>query len=162
MFSNSIFGEILKQLPRDLVADCGKRHASDRWSKGFKSWDHLVALMTAQLGGTTSLRELETVFNSQSRQHYHLHAGAVRRSTLSEASRSRTPLVFRDIAMAMIERGGRRQRQAREVLAILDSSTISIAGRGGEWVANGRRSPARGLTTRVSSCICSTIMAPAA
>jgi len=141
VFSNSILGEILKLLPRDVVARHVREHGSDRWCKRFRSWDHLVALATAQLSGASSLRELEVVFNGQSRHQYHLNAHPVRRSTLSDASRSRTPLVFRGIAMAMIARGGRRQRLAKEILTILDSSTITISGRGSDW-ASGSRSRA--------------------
>ena len=96
----------MKRLPRDVVSDSVWRYGSGRWVKDFKSWDHLVALTAAQLSGTTNLRELEAVFNSQSRHHYHLQAKAVHRSTLLDASRTRSPLVFRDIAMTMIERGG--------------------------------------------------------
>ncbi|MFP6774522.1 MAG: DUF4372 domain-containing protein, partial [Alphaproteobacteria bacterium] len=44
MFSNSILGEILKLLPRDVVARHVREHGSDRWCKRFRSWDHLVAL----------------------------------------------------------------------------------------------------------------------
>lgn len=150
MFNNSIFGEILKQLPRDVVNDCVCRHGTDRWSKGFKSWDHLVALIAAQLSGTTSLRELETVFNGQSRHHYHLNAQPVHRSTLSDASRRRTPALFRDIAMAMIKRGGGGGKRAKEVLTILDSSTITLRGRGSQWAARSRsRAHNQGLKLHV-------------
>lgn len=52
--------------------------------------------------------------------------------------------------MTMTERGGRRQRAAKEVLTILDSSTITIAGRGGEWVAGSRsRAHNQGLKLHV-------------
>ena len=92
MFSNSILGDILKQLPRDVVSDKVRDHGSDRWSKSFKRWDQLVALLTAQLSGASSLRELEAVFNAQSRHHYHLNAHPVRRSTLSEPPGAGSPL----------------------------------------------------------------------
>lgn len=138
MFSNSVFGEILKQLPRGLVADCVARHEADKWVKRFRSRDHLVAMLVAQFAGASSLRELETVFNSQASHHYHLNAGPVRRATLADANATRTPDLFRDIAMALIQRGGKAWREAGAVLSILDASTITLAGRGLAWAEAGR------------------------
>src|SRR5271168_3824584 len=40
--------------------------------KSFKSWDHLVALIYAQLSGNSSLRGVVAGFNANPQHHYHL------------------------------------------------------------------------------------------
>ena len=106
MFDSSIFGEILKLLPRDLVRDSVARHEADKWSKGFSSWDHLLAMLAAQYCGVGSLRELEVVFNSPRGQHYHLATDQVHRSTLADANGRRAPGVFSDIVSGLMAAGG--------------------------------------------------------
>ena len=139
MFCNSTFGIILKGLPRREVQNSVDRHDADRWCKSFKTWDHLVAMLTAQFSGLTSLRELEVVLGGHSNQHYHLGMNGVRRSTLSDANRRRPAAVFRDIAQALIGHAGRRQKRAlHQVLTILDASQITLQGRGHGWAKQAR------------------------
>jgi len=142
MYGNSIFGQILKQLPGAVVQDCASRYGTDRWRKSFKSWDHLVVMLSAQFSGALSLRDVETVFNSHDGHHYHLRSRAVKRSTLADANRDRDHRFFRDVALALIDHGGRRQRRRRRemrgLVSILDSSLIRLQGRGLEWAAASR------------------------
>ena len=82
-YQNTVFGSLLKALPRRRFATIVERHGGDKYTKGFSSWDHLVSLVFGQLGGLSSLREVETVWNAQAVHHYHLGSGPIRRSTLS-------------------------------------------------------------------------------
>ena len=146
MFKPSIFGEILKLLPRDKISELVREHASDRWSKGFRSWDHLVAMLAGQLSGVTSLRDLEVLFDGKHRHHYHLHCCGVKRSTLSDANKARDYRVFADIAREMISRSGRKGRDVKKLLSVLDSSPIRLSGRGLDWALKNRtRSHNQGL-----------------
>ena len=133
MFRTSMFGGLLKLLPREIVHKATREHASDRWCKSFKTWDHLVAMLAAQLTGRTSLRETELLLAAHPKHHYHLHCAAVKRSTLADANRSRDHAVFASITSALIARLGRRERGANAMLSILDSSPIRLDGRGHEW-----------------------------
>ena len=57
-FTPSIFGQLLESLNRRLfqtIVDC---HDGDAYDKIFKSWDHLVALIYAQLSASNGLRGL--------------------------------------------------------------------------------------------------------
>jgi IS4 transposase len=63
----------------------------------------VVALVFAQLAGMSSLRELETVWNAQAARHYHLAAGPVCRSTLSDANRRRPSAIFAEVFAALSE-----------------------------------------------------------
>lgn len=138
MFSPSIFSEVLKLLPRDrikrLVADQG----ADRWRKSFRTWDHLVAMLAAQLSGVTSLRDVELLFDQQRAQLYHLNCHGVKRSTLADANKGRDYRVFAAIARLLIEMTGRRGRKAKRLLSVLDSSPIRLQARGHDWAERSR------------------------
>jgi len=154
MFDSSIFGEILKLLPRDLVRDSVARHEADKWSKGFSSWDHLSAMLAAQYCGVGSLRELEVVFNSPRGQHYHLATDQVRRSTLADANGRRAPGVFSDIVSGLMAAGGRRSRadrwEAGALLSVLGSTAITLSGRGSAWAeAHRTRNGNQGLKLHI-------------
>ena len=71
-FHNNVFVELLKPIDRRAFSSIVARHDGDAYDKSFKSWDHLVALIFAQLSSETSLRGLEAAFNANSGAHYHL------------------------------------------------------------------------------------------
>jgi hypothetical protein len=58
---NTVLGYLLKALPRRRFAAIVEQHKGDRYIKGFSSWDHLVTLIAAQLGGLSSRREVQAV-----------------------------------------------------------------------------------------------------
>ena len=120
---------MLKALPRGAFEQAVSRHAADRHTKGFTCWGQLVAMVYGQLGGATSLRQLEAGFNQHVRHHYHLGAGAIRRSTLADANARRNPQVFADTLRVLIEQAGRTVRKQREeLLYLLDSTSIALSG----------------------------------
>jgi len=133
MFSNSILNTVLKALPRDQIQKYVALHQSDRWRKSFKTWDHLVAMLMAQFSGVNSLRELEVLFSGHGAHHYHLGVKELKRSTLSDANRTRDHVVFRDIAQMLIARSSRKKPEMEEVLTLLDSSPISLTSYGYDW-----------------------------
>ena len=63
-FVDSIFAKLLKPIDRRAFKKIVDRHRGDAYDKTFKSWDHLVALVYAQLAGIVGLRALETGFNA--------------------------------------------------------------------------------------------------
>lgn len=135
MFTSSIFGQLLKQIPRDEFAKLVARHRSDRWRKSFRTWDHLVAMLAGQLGAVRSLRDLETVCNSHDTQRYHLGCTTVKRSTLSDANKHRDSGVFRDLALSMLSGSRRDVGELKTVISVVDSSLIRLSGRGSDWAA---------------------------
>src|SRR5262245_11198839 len=83
-YCDSIFGQLLKPIRRRWFAGVVERHDGDAYDKSFFSWNHLVALIYAQLAGANSLRALEAVWNANAQQHYHL--GVDRKSTRLNSS----------------------------------------------------------------------------
>lgn len=134
MFSLSRIGQAIQHLPRAAFADIVARHKGDRYVKCFNSWDHLVAMLYAQLSGVRSLRELETGFNQHRSHHYHLGTAQVNRTTLSDANGRRDPEMFGALLRLLIAQAGRAMRKERkELLYLLDSTSIAVRGRGSQW-----------------------------
>jgi IS4 transposase len=104
------------------------RHDGDAYDKSFKSWDHLVALIYAQLAGMDSLRSLEAGFNANPQHHYHLGTGQIARATLSDANTRRPPEIFAQV-FAMLAATADRQtrREAAEMVRLIDSSPIPLS-----------------------------------
>jgi putative transposase len=146
-YQHTVLGGLLKVLPRRRFAAIVERHKGDRYIKGFSSWDHLVTLIAAQLGGWSSLRETQAVWNAEAAHHYHLGGGPIRRSTLSDANRRRPSAIFAEAFAVISELAGQAlPRRGGEVLRLIDATPIPLTSlhKWAEW--NGRT---RGLKTHV-------------
>jgi IS4 transposase len=127
-FQNSVFVDLLKPIDRRAFGQIVARHKGDAYDKSFKSWDHLVVLIAAQLGGETSLRSLEAAFNANSGSHYHLGVRRIARSTLAEANARRPIGVFADLfAQLSRELDRRTRRDGAELLRLIDSTPIPLS-----------------------------------
>jgi putative transposase len=138
-YLNSIFGDLLKPIDRRRFRGIVERHNGDAYDKSFKSWDHMVALVGAQLGCIASLRGLELALNANSHQHYHLGVGKVARSTLSDANARRPVGVFAETFAMLAEKADRHTRvEGAEMVRLIDSSPIPL-GKMCKWAEwNGR------------------------
>jgi IS4 transposase len=126
-FTPSIFSKLLKPINRRLFGGLVARHDADAYDKSFKSWDHLVTLIFAQLSACDSLRGLEAAWNANRQHHYHLACGRLQRSTLSDANRRRPVGVFAEtfgLIAALLDRQTRRDGTA--VLRLIDSTPIPL------------------------------------
>src|SRR6266478_1596457 len=138
-YRSSIFGNLLKPIDRRQFREIVERHDADAYDKSFKSWDHMVTLVGAQLGCITSLRGLELAFNVNSHQHYHLGVDKVARSTLSDANARRPVGVFAETFAMLAGQADRRSRvEGAEMVRLIDSSPIPVSKmcKWAEW--NGR------------------------
>ena len=125
-YQNTVLESLLKAVPRRVFGGIVERHQGDRYVKEFSSWDHLVALVFAQLDRIGSLRELAAVWNAQD-SHYHLGSGRVHRSTLSDANRRRPPAMFAETFAALSARAAAAlPRHGRQVVRLIDASPIPL------------------------------------
>lgn len=136
---DSIFGRLLKPIDRRQFRAIVERHKGDAYDKSFKSWEHLVTLVYAQLSNTASLRAIGTGFNANSHHHYHLSATKVARSTLSDANRRRPVAVFADTFAMLASKVDRQtRREGDEMVRLIDASPIPL-GKVCKWATwNGR------------------------
>ena len=126
-YENTVLGQLLKTISRKRFGAIVARHKGDKYIKDFSSWDHLVALVFAQLGGMLSLRELTAVWNAQAAHHYHLGSGPVCRSTLSDANRRRPEAIFAEVFTALSEAAScSLPRQGNAILRLIDATPIPL------------------------------------
>ena len=88
-YLDSIFVGLLKPIDRRRFRAIVEEHKGDAYDKTFKSWDHMLALIFAQLSHTDGLRGIAQAFNANAHQHYHLNVGKIARTTLSDANARR-------------------------------------------------------------------------
>lgn len=140
-----------KGVPRNVFDAKVREAGSDRYSKGFDSWSQLVAMVYGHLSGAPSLRMIEASFNSQANHHYHLGTGHLRRSTLADANRKRSAQPLAGLAQALMGQVHRSlRREGKELLYLLDSTSITLKGRNfNEWTAANRTRPTQGITLHV-------------
>jgi hypothetical protein len=57
-FSHTVFGQLISLIDRNLVDKAVHESQSDRFCKGFYTWDHLVSMLFCSLSQCNSLREV--------------------------------------------------------------------------------------------------------
>lgn len=130
MYSITTFQQLLKGLPRSTFDQLVKRHNADKYCKKFGHWDHLVAMLYAQLSGANGLRSLEAGFNSHAAHHYHLGTSNIKRSTLADANEKRSDTVFSATAVSLMSQVSRKLRQqTKDLMYLLDSTSLTLKGR---------------------------------
>jgi putative transposase len=138
-YVNSIFGELLNPIDRRQFREIVERHDGNAYDKSFKSWDHLVTMVGAQLSRVESLRGIAVNSNANSHQHYHLGVSKVARSTLSDANARRPVGIFAETFAMLAKKADRHTRaEGAEMVRLIDSSPIPL-GKMCEWAEwNGR------------------------
>jgi putative transposase len=138
-YVDSIFGNLLKPIDRRWFQSIVDQRNGDAYDKSFNSWEHLVALIFAQLSHADSLRGLEAGFNSNSHHHYHLGVGPLARSTLSDANARRPVGIFAQTFAMLAEKADRRTRhEGAEMVRLIDASPVPL-GKVCKWAKwNGR------------------------
>ena len=127
-----IFSQLLKYIPRDLIARVAKDYKADYYCKRFNSYDHLVTLLYATFNHCNSLREVTTGMLAWQQRLNHLGLKYFpRRSTLSDANRRRRADVFEKIYMKLLSRyshflSDSRVSKHQSRLYIFDSTTITL------------------------------------
>ena len=146
MYQNNTFGQILKLLDKEMISEIITSNKSDKHSKGFGTWNHLVVMLFSQLTGCRSLRDLEIRFNSKPQHHYHFNTSAVRKSTVSDANKNRNNSTFRDIALGLV---GKQRAEITDLVSVLDSSIINVKSRGSEWAEKTKVRSNKGLKLHI-------------
>jgi putative transposase len=138
-YSPTIFSQLVEPLDRRRFDAIVRRHDGDAYDKSFFSWNHLMALIFAQLSHLGSLRALEAGWNAIPQHHYHLGCGALSSSTLADANKRRRVEVFAEafaLIAGLLDRHCRNDGQT--FLRLIDSTPIPL-GKLCAWAkSNGR------------------------
>lgn len=146
-YRDSIFRQLLKPISRRGFDATVERHDGNAYDKSFESWDHLVALIFAQLSGRQSLRGVATAWASNVHHHYHLGVEGFGRSTLSDANARRPVAIFTETFAMLAGLADRMlRREGTAMLRLIDATPIQL-GKLVDWAKwNGR---IRGLKLHV-------------
>lgn len=107
-------------------------HKTERYSKGFKSWDQFVSMIFCQVAQAKSLREISGGLACCMGKLRHLGiSNAPSKSTLSYANKNRSWKLFRDLFYDTFDFcrkacPGQHKFRFKNKLLSLDSSTISL------------------------------------
>ena len=145
------FEALLKPITKELLKESVNSYDADYYSKSFKTYDHLIVLLYAQLHEIKSLRDLEIAFNSQTQLKGLLNCSEVSRSTLSDANSRRPAECFLWIAEKLMSLLPRKQRkEVNKVVRKLDSSPIQLKGRGyDDWTFSNKTLRCQGIKLHV-------------
>ena len=141
----------MKGLPRAAFDQVVARHNAAKYCKHFKPWNHLIAMVYAQISGASSLRTLETSFNAHASHHYHLGTSMLKKSTLNDANDKRSEAVFSETAKMLMKQVSRKlRRDSDELMYLLDSTSFTLKGQGfDEWTMHTRTRNTQGMKLHV-------------
>jgi hypothetical protein len=129
----SLFSQLITVFSRQRFYELVFKHGSERYSKGFSSWDHFVAMLFCQLAQAKSLREICGGLACCIGKLRHLGLkDAPNKSTLSYANANRPWQMYQDLFYETLEfcrmaaPGKAKKFRFKNKLLSLDSSTISL------------------------------------
>jgi IS4 transposase len=131
---NSVFHQLLKHIPWTGFEALVEDHHADKHVRRLKTKSQLIAMIYAQLSGSAGLREIEAGLKSHEARLYHLGAGAVRRSTLSDANALRPSAIFAELFATMMKQAHRGLRRAlADTTYLIDSTGLRLDERSAQW-----------------------------
>jgi len=129
----SLFSQLVALFNRQRFYELVYRHRSERYAKGFSSWDQFVAMLFCQLAQAKSLREISGGLASALGKLRHLGVKrAPNKSTLSYANAHRPWQFFQDLFYETLQwcqlaaPGKIKRFRFKNKLLSLDSSVISL------------------------------------
>jgi hypothetical protein len=135
-YQSTVFGQLLKELPRGWFARAAARHKTGRTKRRLDPWAHLISMVFAQLSGARGLREVERALERQAGVLSHLGVGQVRRSTLADANVDRPAGLFEEVAAYLSARLIGRSI-GRDALRLIDATRIFAGKRVEQWSRGG-------------------------
>jgi hypothetical protein len=132
-FGQSVFGQLISLIDLNQVKSISKKHLSDYYIKKFDTSDHLISMLFSTFSHCTSLREVAASMLGLKGKTNHFQLKSIPyRSTLSDANKRRSHLVFQDIYYSLLKEyrsiisDSQQSYSWDSRLEIIDSSTISL------------------------------------
>jgi len=129
----SLFSQILSLISRHEFSRSVKELKSDRYAKGFSSWDQCVAMLFCQMAQAKSLREICNGLRCCLGKLTHLGvASSPKRSTLSYANAHRPWELYREVFYQVLDTcrraapGKKKTFRFRNKLLSLDATVIDL------------------------------------
>lgn len=135
-YQSTIFGQLLKALPRGRFEQLAKVRKTGRKKRSLSDWSHLVAMVFAQASGSRSLRDLERVVERQSGASKHVSLDGLKRSTLADANATRPAALFEDVAKLLAGQLAGRSK-SNEIVRLIDATQFVASRKMMEWTGSG-------------------------
>jgi hypothetical protein len=129
---SSLFSQLVGFFHRYKFHNLVEKHQTEKYSKGFKSWDHFVSMLFCQLAQAKSLREISGGLACCMGKVRHLGIEKPpSKSTLSYANQKRPWQLYQDLFYQTLEFcqkavPGKHKFRFKNKLLSLDSTTISL------------------------------------
>lgn len=129
---SSLFSQLVGFFHRYKFHSLVEKHKAEKYSKGFKSWDHFVSMLFCQLAQAKSLREISGGLACCMGKVRHLGMKKPpSKSTLSYANQKRPWQLYQDLFYQTLEfcqkaAPGKHKFRFKNKLLSLDSTTISL------------------------------------
>ncbi len=124
------FVQIIRLLPKDIVAQIISRHGADYCTKRFNTWSHLLTMIFSCCADCESLREIVTGMRAMGGKLNNCHMSSIpARSTLSDANAKREATVFEDLYFglkAYFDQIFPDSRTNKDSVYVIDSTTIRL------------------------------------
>src|SRR5499433_375067 len=130
--------QLLQIFPRSEFQQTVKETKSERHARGFRSWDHFVAMLFCQLADAQSLREITGGLSSCEGRLEQLGTKVPKRSTLAYANEHRPWELFRNIFYKTAERcraelGHKTKFRFKNRLLSIDSTVVTLCSKMFPW-----------------------------
>jgi len=132
-FGQSVFGQLITLIDNNIISRTVRKHKSDRYTKKFKTKDHLISMLFCVFAKCTSLREVSGAMLGLSGKTKHFQLEHIPyRSTLSDANIRRDSDVFGTIYNLLLRKysylisDSRIKDIINKQIEIFDSTTISL------------------------------------
>jgi hypothetical protein len=129
---SSLFSQLIAVFNKKQFYRLVINHKAERYSKGFSSWDHFIAMLFCQIAQAKSLREIcDGLLCCEGKLRHLGMKDAPKKSTLSYANINRPWEMFRDLfydtlSLCKTSMPGKHKFSFKNKLLSLDSSTISL------------------------------------
>jgi hypothetical protein len=131
--TKSVFGQLISLIDDGIIKKAVQDHDTDRYTKKFKTKDHLISMLFCAFAKCNSLREVSGAMLGLSGKTANFQLNHIpKRSTLSDANMNRTNDVFGSIYNALLKQYDTTLADSRikdvldKQVKIIDSTTISL------------------------------------
>jgi hypothetical protein len=140
----SIMNQLLQVFSRGEFEKAVKETKAERHARGFRSWDHFVAMLFCQLADAQSLREITGGLASCEGRLEQLGTKVPKRSTLGYANEHRPWELFQKVFYNTLERcraelGHKTKFRFKNRLLSIDSSVVTLCSEMFPWATYSRQ-----------------------
>jgi hypothetical protein len=126
----TIFGELLKLVPRYQFEKAVKQYQGDRYVKSYTTWHQYITILFSQVKQKDSIRDIVTGLEANESRWYHLGLTGVHRSTFSDANNKRSFQIFEDLFYHLLSRckdlTPKHRFKFKNALYSIDASVIDL------------------------------------